>query len=60
MLDPPALADVIGSPPGELFGEANDNSVAILLARGMARALLAGKLRFRARLIEGASKGLRQ
>jgi beta-lactamase superfamily II metal-dependent hydrolase len=36
------LVDVIGPPPGELFSETNDNSVAILLTYGMARVLLAG------------------
>jgi len=30
------------SPPGELFSETNDNSVAILLTHGTARVLLAG------------------
>jgi competence protein ComEC len=30
------------SPPGELFSETNDNSVAILLTYGTARVLLAG------------------
>jgi competence protein ComEC len=35
-------ADVIGPPPGELYSETNDNSVAILLTYGMARVLLAG------------------
>jgi competence protein ComEC len=33
---------VIGPPPGELFSEINDNSVAILLTYGTARVLLAG------------------
>ncbi len=37
-----ALADVIAPPPGELFSETNDNSVAILLSYGTARILLAG------------------
>jgi competence protein ComEC len=36
-----ALAEVIG-PTGEFYPETNDNSVAILLTYGMARALLAG------------------
>jgi competence protein ComEC len=36
------LADVIGPPPGELYSETNDNSVAILLTYGTARVLLAG------------------
>jgi beta-lactamase superfamily II metal-dependent hydrolase len=36
------LVDVIGPPPGELFSEINDNSVAILLTYGTARVLLAG------------------
>jgi beta-lactamase superfamily II metal-dependent hydrolase len=35
-------ADVIAPPPGELFSETNDNSVAILLSYGGARVLLAG------------------
>jgi beta-lactamase superfamily II metal-dependent hydrolase len=35
-------ADVIAPPPGELFRETNDNSVAILLSYGTARVLLAG------------------
>jgi competence protein ComEC len=35
-------ADVIAPPPGELFSETNDNSVAILLSYGAARVLLAG------------------
>jgi competence protein ComEC len=35
-------ADVIAPPPGELFSETNDNSVAILLIYGTARILLAG------------------
>jgi competence protein ComEC len=33
-------ADVIALPPGELFSETNDNSVAILLTYGTARVLL--------------------
>ena len=37
-----ARTDVIGPPPGELYSETNDNSVAILLTYGMARVLLAG------------------
>jgi competence protein ComEC len=35
-------ADVVGPPPGELFSETNDNSVALLLTYGAARVLLAG------------------
>jgi competence protein ComEC len=35
-------ADVIAPPPGELFSETNDNSVAILLSYATARLLLAG------------------
>jgi competence protein ComEC len=35
-------ADVGAPPPGELFSETNDNSVAILLTYGTARVLLAG------------------
>jgi competence protein ComEC len=35
-------AEVIAPPPGELFSETNDNSVAILLSYGTARVLLAG------------------
>jgi beta-lactamase superfamily II metal-dependent hydrolase len=37
-----ALEDVIAPPPGELFSETNDNSVAILLTYATARVLLAG------------------
>jgi len=37
-----APKDVIAPPPGELFSETNDNSVAILLTYGPARVLLAG------------------
>lgn len=33
--------DVIASPPGELFSETNDNSVAILLTYGTTCVLLA-------------------
>ena len=33
---------MIAPPPGELFSETNDNSVAILLSYGTARILLAG------------------
>jgi beta-lactamase superfamily II metal-dependent hydrolase len=36
------VTDVIAPPPGELFSETNDNSVAILLTYGPARVLLAG------------------
>jgi competence protein ComEC len=36
--------DVIAPPPGELFSETNDNSVAILLIYGPARILLAGDI----------------
>jgi competence protein ComEC len=36
-----ASEDVIAPPPGELFSETNDNSVAILLTYGTARVLLA-------------------
>jgi beta-lactamase superfamily II metal-dependent hydrolase len=34
--------DIIAPPPGELFSETNDNSVAILLTYGTARVMLAG------------------
>ena len=37
-----ASTDVIGPPPGELFSETNDNSVAILLTFGTARVLRGG------------------
>jgi len=37
-----AHADVIAPPPGELFSETNDNSVAILLTYATVRILLAG------------------
>jgi competence protein ComEC len=36
------LRDVIAPPPGELFSETNDNSVAILLTYDTARVLLDG------------------
>ena len=36
------ITDVIAPPPGELYSETNDNSVAILLTYGTARILLAG------------------
>jgi competence protein ComEC len=36
------IIDIIAPPPGELFSETNDNSVAILLTYGTARVLLAG------------------
>ena len=36
-----ARFDVIAPPPGELFSETKDNSVAILLSYGTARVLLA-------------------
>jgi len=42
-----ALEDVIAPPPGELFSETNDNSVAILLTYGTARVLLAGDVQTR-------------
>jgi competence protein ComEC len=34
-------SNIIAPPPGELFSETNDNSVAILLSYGTARVLLA-------------------
>jgi competence protein ComEC len=36
------IKDIIAPPPGELFSETNDNSVAILFSYGTARILLAG------------------
>jgi competence protein ComEC len=36
------MMGVICSPPGELFSDTNDNSVAILLTYGTAHVLLAG------------------
>jgi len=36
---------VIAPPPGELFSETNDNSVAILLSYGTARVLLGWRCR---------------
>jgi competence protein ComEC len=36
------VTDTIATPPGELFSETNDNSVAILLTYSTARVLLAG------------------
>ena len=38
-------ADVIAHPPGELFSETNDNSVAVLLTFAQARVLLAATQR---------------
>jgi competence protein ComEC len=38
---------VIAPPPGELFSETNDNSVAILLTYATARVLLAGDAEMR-------------
>jgi beta-lactamase superfamily II metal-dependent hydrolase len=35
-------SNIIAPPPGELFSETNDNSVAILLSYDTARVLLAG------------------
>jgi hypothetical protein len=37
-----ALEDVIAPPPGELFSETNDNSVAFLLSYGTTGVLLVG------------------
>jgi beta-lactamase superfamily II metal-dependent hydrolase len=37
-----ARTDFIAPPPGDLFSETDDNSVAILLTHGTARILLAG------------------
>jgi hypothetical protein len=37
-----ALEEVIAPPPGELFSETNDNSVAILLSYGTTGVLLVG------------------
>jgi beta-lactamase superfamily II metal-dependent hydrolase len=48
--------DVIAPPPGELFSETNDNSVAILLTYATARVLLAGD--FEAREGEYITGGL--
>jgi competence protein ComEC len=47
-----AVTDVIG-PPGELFSETNDNSVAILLTYGTARILLAGDAEVREEYMAG-------
>jgi len=41
---------VIATPPGELFSETNDNSVAILLTYSTARVLLAGDAEVRGRV----------
>jgi hypothetical protein len=46
-------ADVVGPPPGELFSETNDNSVAILLTYGSGRILLAGDAEAREEYIAG-------
>ena len=47
-------ADVIAPPPGELFSETNDNSVAILLTYGTARDLLAGDAEAREEYVAGS------
>ncbi len=44
---------VIAPPPGELFSETNDNSVAILLTYGTARVLLAGDAEAREEYVAG-------
>jgi beta-lactamase superfamily II metal-dependent hydrolase len=48
-----AEPDVIAPPPGELFSETNDNSVAILLSYGRARVLLAGDAEAREEYMAG-------
>ncbi len=48
---------MISPPPGELFTETNDNSVAILLIFGTGRVLLAGNAERKAE--EYMSNGLR-
>jgi hypothetical protein len=59
-IDGGTQTDVIALPPGELFSETNDNSVAILLTYGTARVLLArprpGSVRGR-RFVHGALSG---
>jgi hypothetical protein len=49
----PTQDDVTARPPGQLFSEANDNSVAILLTHGTARILLAGNLEAREEYMTG-------
>ena len=46
-------ADVIVPPPGELFSEINDNSVAILLTYSTTRDLLAGDAKAREEYVAG-------
>jgi beta-lactamase superfamily II metal-dependent hydrolase len=46
-IDGGTQTDVIALPPGELFSETNDNSVAILLTYGTARVILAGEAKAR-------------
>ena len=46
--------DVIAPPPGELFSETNDNSVAILLTYGTACVLLAGDAEVREEYVAGS------
>jgi hypothetical protein len=46
-------ADVIVPPPGELFSETNDNSVAILLTYSTTRDLLAGDAKAREEYVAG-------
>ena len=50
-----ARADVVGPPPGELFSETNDNSVAVLLTYGTARILLVGDAEAREEYVAGDS-----
>jgi beta-lactamase superfamily II metal-dependent hydrolase len=46
---------VIAPPPGELFSETNDNSVAILLSYGTARVLLSGDTQAREEHMAGGT-----
>jgi beta-lactamase superfamily II metal-dependent hydrolase len=55
VLDDAANTDVIAPPPGELFPETNDNSVAVLLTYGTARVLLAGDAEAREEYVAGDS-----
>ena len=54
-------ADVVEPPPGELYSETNDDSVAILLSYGTARVLLAddaeAREEHRQRFVHGALSG---
>jgi hypothetical protein len=58
---PGQATDVIAPPPGELFSETNDNSVAILLTYETALVLLAGDTEVREEyMASGPTRGLKR